>query len=138
MKGIQRGRKEEKNMMAEIRIADTVQTRARLSTTVQGCCTPLCQCLFLFSACFLISIHIVYFLSMHIWHRRGGNNHLRTRCFILYSHHFVCFFIQRREGICCEARHGMARYGTRNEVVHNFHMKHIVDVDVFQRERRKR
>jgi hypothetical protein len=63
MKERQRARKEEENLYdgRNTNGRDAVQIRARLLTTVQGRCTPLCQCLFSFLSMF--SCSYTYHLS---------------------------------------------------------------------------
>jgi hypothetical protein len=140
MEESERARKEEKIRRPKYEWQRQSISQSEALNNSSGALHPaLSNVCFLFSACFLISIYITYFLSMHVWHRCGGNNHLRTRCFILFPSFLVYFSVQRREGICCEARHGMAWHGTvrlRNEVVHI--LNYIGDIHVFQRERRER
>ena len=71
-----------------------------------------------------LSGHILYFyifgfLSLHIWHRRGGNNYLRTHSFIHIIIISCLLSCSKTRGYLLQgtAWHGMARYGTGNDVV---------------------
>ena len=87
-----------------------------------------------------LSGHILYFyifefLSLHIRHRRGGNNYLRTHSFIHILIISCLLSCSKTRGYLLQgtAWHGMARYGMGNEVVRGLRLtKLIVSVAVFQ------